>query len=520
MMKGIIFISVWICLDSKFLCLAQQCRSKFGIFTPEDFDLHACVWCYYFLYPEYVFKPHPYQHYLVLFTNSSQYPIYSKVRADIHNTTSVNIICSSLTSDECDRWKLCCETSHDCCRRQQNTHSVNLNETCSPTWDGYGCWDQGTPGQTSHISCPVFLQFAVPTKSALKECQPDGTWLKRDKLEWTDYTPCLNYKELKTTIYISLGCQIASLICLIPSVIIFFQFRSLIHQHRIRLHINFFISFILSGTFIIVWNTTVTYDRITNTNVSDTLLYKNSAQCKLLSFLKLYFTSTNFAWMFCEGLYLYRLIVNAFSPPKRLLPFYILGWGIPLFFTSVYATVRLIQANESCWAESIGNKEWIIYTPNLFCLAANVFFLCSILRILLTQLQVHPNEPSNFRKALKATFVLIPLFGVQLVVTIYRMPPESSGSLHYERFNEFVTNSQGMCVALIFCLCNGEVTSLMMHSFRRRRDTMYIGSKKEHTAISMNNTVTSRYHSTTDKGSPSKTLILCYKKGNGETTSF
>lgn len=45
-----------------------------------------------------------------------------------------------------------------------------------------------------------------------------------------------------------------------------------------------------------------------------------------------------------------------------------------------------------------------------------------------------------FRKALRATFVLIPLFGVQLVVTVYR--PVSPSSIYYERFSEFVTNSQ------------------------------------------------------------------------------
>ncbi|XP_060581655.1 calcitonin gene-related peptide type 1 receptor-like [Ruditapes philippinarum] len=408
-MKNVLFRSLWIIFLSKFVCFAQQCRSKFGIFQPEDFDFHACVWCYFFLYPENVFKPHHHQHYLMLTTNSSKYPAYSTFKADIKNSTLVDIICSSLTPDECDRWKLCCETSHKCCR--SHAHSEDFNDTCAPTWDGFGCWGKGTPGRISSMSCPVFLPFAIPTRSALKKCLSDGTWSKNGELEWTDYTPCLNYQELKTTIFISIGCQIASLLCLVPSVIIFFQFRCLLHQHRIRLHINFFLSFILSGTFIIIWNTTVTYDRITNTNVSDTLLYKNSAQCKLLSFLKLYFISTNYMWMFCEGLYLYRLIVNAFSPPKRLIPFYILGWGIPLVFTSTYAIVRLTQANESCWAKSMGDKEWIIYTPNLFCLMANIFFLCNILRILLTQLQVHPNEPSNFRKALKATFVLNPFFG-------------------------------------------------------------------------------------------------------------
>jgi len=47
-----------------------------------------------------------------------------------------------------------------------------------------------------------------------------------------------------------------------------------------------------------------------------------------------------------------------------------------------------------------------------------------------------------FRRALKATFVLIPLFGVQLAVTIYRPPPESHITVTYERISDVISNSQ------------------------------------------------------------------------------
>jgi hypothetical protein len=47
-----------------------------------------------------------------------------------------------------------------------------------------------------------------------------------------------------------------------------------------------------------------------------------------------------------------------------------------------------------------------------------------------------------FSRALKATFVLIPLFGVQLAITIYRKEPLNQVAVHYERFTEIVINSQ------------------------------------------------------------------------------
>ncbi|XP_052811225.1 calcitonin gene-related peptide type 1 receptor-like [Mya arenaria] len=509
-------ITISFLLLLKHVLCSQTCQSKFGVFIKNDFNIHACGWCYYFLFPEHAYSPHARFHSLALKTNVSY-----TVQPDINNKSSINTICATLSRDECERWLLCCKVSRDCCTRQLQQRDNNDTLTCPSTWDGYGCWDAAAPGVISQISCPTFLQYSVPTRSALKTCQSDGTWLKRGShgLDWTDYTPCLSYQDLKVSIYIGVGCQIASLLCLVPSVIIFCSYKSLIRQHRIRLHVNFFISFIRSGILTVIWNLAITHDKITSTNVSSTHLYKNSVECRLLSILKIYFTSTNYIWMFCEGLYLYRLIVNAFSPPKRLALFYILGWGTPMLYSIAYAIVRIVEADESCWSISLGDKEWIIYAPNLFCLLVNVYFLCSILRILLTQLQVHPNEPSNFRKALKATFVLIPLFGVQLTFTVYRTPHHMPGAVYYERFSDILTNSQGLFVAIIFCLCNGEVISLLRHSWQQRQNNIKHDFKKANSAISLQvfNTVTSRVHyNATDKSSPSRGLISCMKMENSE----
>ena len=48
--------------------------------------------------------------------------------------------------------------------------------------------------------------------------------------------------------------------------------------------------------------------------------------CRVLSFLKIYTTSTNYAWMFIEGYYLHHLISRAFEPPRSLLPLIVAGW--------------------------------------------------------------------------------------------------------------------------------------------------------------------------------------------------
>lgn len=45
--------------------------------------------------------------------------------------------------------------------------------------------------------------------------------------------------------------------------------------------------------------------------------------------------------MFCEGLYLHTILVNAFVTEEKILKwFYMIGWCIPIIFVSAYATFR------------------------------------------------------------------------------------------------------------------------------------------------------------------------------------
>ena len=57
----------------------------------------------------------------------------------------------------------------------------------------------------------------------------------------------------------------------------------------------------------------------------------------------------------------------------------------------------------------------------LLCILANACFFVNIFRILVTKLRApHANEPAHFRKAVRATVVLLPLFGLHWLLTLYR----------------------------------------------------------------------------------------------------
>ncbi|CAL1527689.1 unnamed protein product [Lymnaea stagnalis] len=461
-----------------------KCRSKFGNFVPEEFKFHACSRCYFYITQSRDVHFHPSLPYLVVLNNQTVYPQWTILIPDADNSTLADRVCKTTSPDMCVRWKKCCEDATQCCERHMSSPPQE-NGTCPRTWDGYGCWDDTKAASTAYISCPVFLQYSMSSRYAEKRCTEDATWFvlgndsKSQMTEWTDYRKCLDKESLLVSIYLGLACNVASIALLVPAIGIFFCYR---RQHRIRLHINFFGALVFFDLVAIIWDLLVAHDRLMTTDSSVSVLFQNGDFCRVLAFLRIYSNSTTYMWMFCEGFYLHRLISNAFKPPKSLLFLYVIGWGrfmvvffflpilcLPLAYTSLYGILRLIYDNESCWVKSSGQLQWIFFAPNLCCLIVNFFFLCNILRILLTQLQSHPNEPSNFRRALKATFVLIPLFGVQLFVTIYRLPAGRSGGPEYEKFSVCVLNSQGFFVALIFCFFNGEVISHVKRTCTRMR---------------------------------------------------
>ncbi|WAQ94797.1 hypothetical protein MAR_007268, partial [Mya arenaria] len=148
----VIIISSLLILKDAFC--SQLCRSSLGVFPENDFNIHACGLCYNYMFPGLTYTLHPSFNSLALKTNLSY-----TVQPDINNTTSINSICATLSSDECERWLLCCKVSRECCTRQLK--SRDANNTCPPTWDGYGCWDASAPGVTNQMSCPTFLQYPV-----------------------------------------------------------------------------------------------------------------------------------------------------------------------------------------------------------------------------------------------------------------------------------------------------------------------------------------------------------------------
>ncbi|CAI5790075.1 hormone parathyroid hormone-related peptide receptor-like [Podarcis lilfordi] len=287
---------------------------------------------------------------------------------------------------------------------------------------------------------------------------------------WANYTECAIFfaperqnqeKEVfdRLRIIYTVGYSI-SLASLVVAMCILCYFKRL-HCTRNYIHLHLFASFVCRAVSIFVKDlvlySTLRLEGLQKTQDSDwdaedlSLALGSRTQlagCKVAVTIFLYFLATNHYWILVEG--------------------------VPAVIVSVWASVRASLADTQCWDLSAGNMKWIYQVPILAAVVVNFFLFLNIVRVLASKLwetntgKLDPRQ--QYRKLLKSTLVLMPLFGVHYVVFM-AIPYTAVSSvlwqiqMHYEMlFNSL----QGFFVAFIYCFCNGEVQAeIKKDRFRR-----------------------------------------------------
>uniref|UniRef100_A0A8P4KRF4 Parathyroid hormone 1 receptor n=1 Tax=Dicentrarchus labrax TaxID=13489 RepID=A0A8P4KRF4_DICLA len=332
---------------------------------------------------------------------------------------------------------------------------------CSPEWDGIVCWPEGPPGKLVSTTCPEYIYDFNHKGLAYRRCDNNGTWEQATTNKtWANYNECAKFlyhynhsheKEVFHRLYLiyTVGYSI-SLGSLMVAVVILGYFRRL-HCTRNYIHMHLFVSYMLRAISIFVKDVVLysgsaleNMERVTVEDLKSITEAPpaNKTQfigCKVVVTLFLYFLATNYYWILVEGLYLHSLIfMTFFSDRKYLWGFTLIGWGMPAMFVTVWAMVST----------------------------------CSL--VLATKLREtnagRCDTRQQYRKLLKSTLVLMPLFGVHYIIFNAMPYTEVSGvpwliQMHYEMlFNSF----QGFLVAIIYCFCNGEVQAEIKKSWSRR----------------------------------------------------
>ncbi|XP_048751910.2 corticotropin-releasing factor receptor 2-like isoform X2 [Ostrea edulis] len=297
---------------------------------------------------------------------------------------------------------------------------------CNATFDDLQCWNYTLAGTTAFGACPkehkYSYLFTNPKGFSKRKCSASGRWVRKNYTKEfliTDYSPCgslpldennkqeiLNYQIL-INIYVS-GC-VTSVFLLIVAIVVFKLFRQL-RCPRVTIHLNLFISYILS-------------------NISWTIMFINSGEplwCYVLNILATFTLFSNYSWMWGEGCFLFLSLVNVYSDKEKLLKMCCcFGWIFPVVVMVVYIAARITigeKPGEVCW-QTQDWTTWIYLIPIALLLLINIVFLIHIIRILASKLRSTRNEHfSHYRKTARAVLLLVPLLGIHFVLMVYSFP--------------------------------------------------------------------------------------------------
>ncbi|KAH8284670.1 hypothetical protein KR018_011172, partial [Drosophila ironensis] len=343
---------------------------------------------------------------------------------------------------------------------------------CAGTFDGWLCWPDTAAGTSAYELCPDFITGFDPTRFAHKECGTDGEWFKHPLTNktWSNYTTCVNIDDLEWKHSVNLIYEVGygiSLLAILLSLAILGYFKSL-KCARITLHMNLFASFAANNSLWLIWYLLV----MPNTE----LLQHSPLRCVALHINLHYFLLSNYSWMLCEGFYLHTVLVAAFISEKRLVKWLIaFGWGSPALVIFVYSLARGLagtpEENMHCWMNNT-DYDNILVVPVCISMFLNLLFLCNIVRVVLLKL----NAPASIQgscgpsrtvlQAFRATLLLVPLLGLQYMVTPFRPAPGHPWENTYEIISAFTASFQGLCVATLFCFFNGEVIAQVKRKWR------------------------------------------------------
>uniref|UniRef100_A0A3Q4GTM7 Corticotropin-releasing factor receptor 2-like n=1 Tax=Neolamprologus brichardi TaxID=32507 RepID=A0A3Q4GTM7_NEOBR len=318
---------------------------------------------------------------------------------------------------------------------------------CNATTDEIGtCWPRSSTGRIVERPCPEYINGVKynTTSNAYRECMDNGTWAL--KSNYSNCEPILEEKvgdcrrerilqSFRKTLIIVRKIAIRCNDEKEPNrTVCPFMMRS-IRCLRNIIHWNLITTFILRN---VMWFLLQLIDH----NIHES----NEPWCRLITTIYNYFVVTNFFWMFVEGCYLHTAIVMTYSTDKlRKWVFLFIGWCIPCPIIVAWAIGKLYYENEQCWFGKEPGKymDYIYQGPVILVLLINFVFLFNIVRILMTKLRASTtSETIQYRKAVKATLVLLPLLGITYMLFFVNPGEDDISQIVFIYFNSFLQSFQ------------------------------------------------------------------------------
>lgn len=209
----------------------------------------------------------------------------------------------------------------------------------------------------------------------------------------------------------------------------------------------------------------------------------NGWGCKLITVVWQYTLLANYNWILMEGVYLYSLIfftsISPYGP--SIIGYGLFGWLMPLVCIIPWIVAKVNYENTSCWLTNDNQAYfWILRAPITISILLNFLIYVKIVLVLYAKifsghvvLQTSKRDTeNNYKKLLRSTLVLIPLFGVHYTaLLLFQQWAELNKYVLAEVIWLYIetlfSSCQGCIVACLYCFLNDEVHHEIKRLWRR-----------------------------------------------------
>ncbi|XP_074836423.1 adhesion G protein-coupled receptor E5 isoform X2 [Carettochelys insculpta] len=290
-------------------------------------------------------------------------------------------------------------------------------EPTSHHWATHGCSQVDSNGSTTHCHCNHLTSFAV--LMAFYELEDETL-----------------------TVITKVGLVI-SLLFLLLSIVTFLFCRS-VQGTRTTIHLHLCLALFLAHALFL--------GGINSTS--------NKVTCSVVAGLLHYFFLAAFCWMCLEGVELYLLVVQVFTPHglKRH-HFLLLGYGVPGLVVGVSAAVHSegYGTERHCWLSLKRGFLWSFLAPVCCIIAVNaVIFVVTVWKLSQKFTDINPNmsQLKKFRALTLTAIAQLCILGIAWIVGIFQV---NHHTLVISYIFTFLNCFQGLYIFLLHCLLKKQV---------------------------------------------------------------
>lgn len=363
----------------------------------------------------------------------------------------------------------CCKNAVLCCENYMNDENIYPTDEypCAAVWDAWSCFPPAKAGEIAYMDCPEYATTSddrACVSLSEKQCLSNGTWNAQ-----TNYLPCASASIYRRRHGFHIDMLITSTVLVTPAIIILFIFPKL-YILRLALHRNLMISIVVKNICTLIAKEIVIMDSLKPPTESNNVLIEDGVGCRALSVLENLSKNVIFMCMLVDGFYLHKMVVRAFSPEPTEWILYAVVAVLPVIPTVIWSALMGASGKGLCWM--VDPDSWYQWIPDGFkyaILAINICMLIDILRVLILKFGKKSNT-KHTKQTVKAILVLIPIFGIPLLITSQRnfinMDDCIAGDVFYY-ISYTVEALQGIVVAIVFCYLSKEVHREIKNAYRK-----------------------------------------------------